>query len=186
MLPTSEVFHTSLLREYAAQSQLVTTDSKESSVAAKTFWSLPGFGAGARVETSLGPLPIEVLRRRDAVKTRHGRILEVHHVDAIRLDRRFLLTHPDAQPIEFKKNALAQAYPNDTVLMSGAQKISPPEGQDQPPGTVASDYVDQGKAERKLHGYFTYYVFHCGEPCTVNINGLWVDLDPDSLEPPDI
>ena len=184
MLPNSEVFHTSSLREYAAQGQLVTTHSKEASVTPERSWSLPGFGAGARVETSIGPLPIEALRRRDTVKTREGRTMQVHHVDAIRLDRRFLLTHPDAQPVELQKNALAPGCPSDTILLSGAQKMSRGAGRGQPPVMDAADCIELGKAERRLHGYFTYYLFHCGEPCTVNINGLWVHLDPESLEPP--
>lgn len=147
-------------------------------------WSLPGFGTGARVSTAFGYVPVEVLRLRDPVKTRDGRFLAVKHVDTIRLDRRFLLTHPDAQPIEIPKNALAMNVPNQTILVSGKQRLFPPRHYDQRSGTLALDFVGIGRVQRKFHGYFTYYVFHCGEPCTASIDGLWVDLDPAHLRAP--
>jgi hypothetical protein len=159
------------------QSEPVTTKTKKS-------WSLPGFGAGARVTTAFGYVPVEALRRRDPIKTRDGRFLEVKHIDRIQLDRRFLLTHPEAQPIAIPKNGLAAAMPSQTVLMSGGVKIQLPGRFDQVSGKLAADYVGLGKVERQLHGYFTYYVFHCGEPCTASVGGLWVDLDPDSLPRP--
>ncbi|WP_439154624.1 Hint domain-containing protein [Yoonia sp.] len=147
-------------------------------------WSLPGFGAGARVSTGFGTVPVEALRIRDPVKTRDGRFLVVKHVDTIRLDRRFLLNHPDAQPIEIPKNALALNVPNQTILVSGRQRFFLPGRYDQTPGTMAFDFVGIGRVQRKFHGYFTYYVFHCGEPCMASIDGLWVDLDPANLRGP--
>ncbi len=179
-----EVSDSNLLQRIAAQCASVPVKAEEPSIAPPKPWSLPGFGAGACVTTAFGFVPVEALRRRDPVKTRDGRFLEVQHVDTVRLDRRFLLTHPDAQPIAIAKNRLAANIPNQTILMSGCQKIRSPGQFDQVSGKMAADYVDLGRAERKCHGYFTYYVFHCGEPCIVNVNGLWVDLDPDSLETP--
>ncbi len=153
--------------------------------AKRPFWSLPGFGAGARVVTSFGKVPVEALRRRDPVKTRKGCFLKVQHVDTVRLDRRFLLAHPDAQPIAISQNGLAAAIPDQAILVSGCQKIRTPGQFDQAAGRLAVDYVGRGNVARKYYGYFTYYVFHCGEPCTINVNGLWVDLDPDILETPE-
>ena len=181
MTQNSQVFDSSLLQKVAAQCGSVATTSKKPSNGTKRPWSLSGFGAGARVTTAFGYVPVEALRRRDPVKTRDGRFLKVQHTDTVRLDRRFLLTHPDAQPIAIVKNGFATSVPNQTILMSGCQKIRPPGQFDQLPGKRAVDYVDLGRAEHKYHGYFTYYVFHCGEPCTVNLNGLWVDIDPDAL-----
>jgi len=181
MMQNMGVFESSLLQKSAAQSGSVAAISKEPSIKPEGIWSLPGFGAGARVATAFGYVPVEALRRRDPIKTRDGRFLRVEHVDTVRLDRRYLLTHPDAQPIEIRKNGLAPAIPSQTFLMSGTQKISPLGRFDQPSVKVAADYVKLGRAACKPHGYFTYYVFHCGEQCTVNINGLWIDLDPNSL-----
>jgi hypothetical protein len=144
-------------------------------------WSLPGFGAGARVTTAFGYVPVEALRLRDPIKTRDGRFLVVQHIDKVQLDRRFLLTHPEAQPIAIPKNGLAAAVPSQAILMSGSVRIQAPGRFYQAAGKLVTDYLGLGKVERKLHGYFTYYVFHCGAPCTVSIDGLWVDLDPASL-----
>ncbi|WP_267895722.1 Hint domain-containing protein [Loktanella sp. Alg231-35] len=147
-------------------------------------WSLPGFGTGAFVTTEFGGVPVEALRLHDRVKTRDGRFLVVKHVDTIRLDRRFLLSHPDAQPIEIPKDTFALNVPNQTFLMSGQQRFFLPGHCDQTSDTMAIDFVGIGKMQRKLHGYFTYHVFHCGERCKVSIDGLWVDLDPANLNRP--
>lgn len=169
------------MRRIAAHLGSTPVEEVEQSVRPNRPWSLPGFGAGARVVTAFGYVQVEALRLRDPVKTRDGRFLEVQHIDKVQLDRRFLLTHPDAQPIEIVKDRLAATIPNKTILLSGCQMIRPPGQFDQGPGKSAEDYVDLGRAERKFHGYFTYHVFHCGEPCVVDINGLWVDLDPKAL-----
>ncbi|SDZ20497.1 Hint domain-containing protein [Jannaschia faecimaris] len=182
MKQNSEVDEATLLQRVAAQCGSIASNPKESPVATKRTWSLPGFGPGARVTTAFGDVPVEALRRRDPIKTRDGRFLGVQHLDIVRLDRRYLLTHPDAQPIEIQKDGLAPKIPIRTILMSGAQKISPLGRFDQVSAEIAADYVELGRAERKLHGYFTYYVFHCGERCTVNIDGIWIDLDHDSIK----
>ncbi|MFT7146096.1 MAG: hypothetical protein ACJASZ_000970, partial [Yoonia sp.] len=174
MMRNSEVYDSSLLQKIAAQCGSTAAKSKEPPVVTKRSWSLPGFGAGARVATAFGNVPVEVLRRGDPIKTQDGRFLKVEHVDAVRFDRRYLLTHPEAQPIAIRKNGLAPAIPSQTILMSGCQKISPIGRFNQPTVKVAADYIELGRAERKPHGYFTYYVFHCGEQCAVNINGIWI------------
>ena len=179
-----DVQESSLLRKIAAQCGSVEAPPKKQPTVPEKTWSLPGFGAGALVATAFGHVPVVVLRRGDPVKTQDGRFLKVVHVGTVRLDRRYLLTHPEAQPIAIRKNGLAPAIPSQTVLMAGCQKISPHGRFNQVSADIAQDYIGLGKAERKPHGYFTYYVFHCGEQCTVNINGIWIDLDPDSLRTP--
>lgn len=169
------------LRQRLAQLQSAIEADEEPAVETDVPWSLPGFGPGARVATGFGPVPVEVLRLRDPVKTRDGRFLPVKHIDTIRLDRRFLLTHPDAQPVEIPKHGLAQNIPNRDVLMSGAQKIRLPGHLDQSVGKVAKDCAGLGRVQRKYQGYFNYHIFHCGEPCVVSIDGLWVDVDPRQL-----
>lgn len=144
-------------------------------------WSLPGFGAGARVMTSFGLVPVEALRRRDPVRTHSGQFPEVQYVDEIRLDRRFLLTHPEAQPVFIPRGGLGASAPNRHMLVSGQQKVRSPGRFDQAAGQAAVELIGRGGIARKSHGYFTYYVFHCGAPCTVNVDGLWVDLDPGGI-----
>ena len=185
MKQDSEDYDSSLLRKVAAQCGSIAASKKEPAIVTKRSWSLPGFGAGTRVATSFGYVPVEVLRHGDPIKTQDGRFLKVEHVDKVRLDRRYLLTHPEAQPIAIRKNGLAPEIPSQTILMSGSQRISPSGRYNQPTVKVAADYIELGRAERQPHGYFTYYVFHCGEHCAVNINGIWIELDPDSFTSPD-
>lgn len=149
------------------------------------LWSLPGFGAGASVLTAFGNLPVELLRRGDAIKTRDGDFLKVTHVDTVRLDRRYLLTHPEAQPIAIPKDGLDANVPNQTTLVSSRQKIRSLGQFGRASVKTASDYVGRSSIARKYHGYFTYHVFHCGVPCTVSVNGLWVDIEPATLETPE-
>ena len=177
-----EIFSSALLQSVAAKCKTNAVLAEKPSVATKKHsWFIPGFGAGARVATSFGHVPVEALRCRDEIRTREGCFLRIQHIDTIRLDRRFLLTHPDAQPIAIPKNGLAPDVPNQNILVSGSQKIGSPKQFDQISGRMASEYVGQTNIMRKNHGYFTYYVFHCGEPCTASVDGLWVDLDPDAL-----
>lgn len=149
------------------------------------LWSLPGFGAGASVLTAFGNLPVELLRRGDAIKTRDGAFLKIAHVDTVRLDRRFLLTHPEAQPIAIPKDGLDANIPNQATLVSSRQKIRSSGQFGRTPVQTASDYVGRSNIARKYYGYFTYHIFHCGVPCTVSVNGLWVDIEPATLETPE-
>lgn len=141
---------------------------------------IAGFGAGARVQTSFGHVPVEALRRRDPIRTSTGRFLKAQFVDEIRLDRRFLLTHPETQPIAIPKDAFGASCPSQNICVSGGQKLRIPGRFDQAEGKAAEDLIGQMRIVSDLKGYFTYYVFHCGEPCTVCIDGLWVDIEPRS------
>jgi hypothetical protein len=146
-------------------------------------WSIPGFGAGARIHTSFGLVPVEALRRGDPVKTSDDQFLKVQYVDQLRLDRRFLLNHPEAQPVTIPKGAYGVTSPNQSIRLSGAQVVKLPSRFDQGRGKAAHDLIGQRHISRDLSGYFTYYVFHCGEPCTICIDGLWVEI---AVNNPDI
>ena len=145
-------------------------------------WNLPGFSTGARVMTSFGLVPVQALRRNDPVKTHCGKFVDVKHVDEIKLDRRFLLTHPEAQPVFLPRGCLGASSPNQNMLVSPAQKIRSPGRFDKSAGQPSEEFIGRGGVARKTHGYFTYYVFHCGGPYTVNVDGVWVDLDPGTLK----
>lgn len=141
-------------------------------------WTMPGFGPGARVETSFGHVPIEALRRRDPVRTKSGRFVKVQSVEAFKLDRRFLLNHPQAQPVTIPKNAFGAGCPDIDVLVSGAQTMMLPFRYDERDGSSAESLIGQRNVLRKFTGYFTYYVIDCGEPCTAHISGLWANIMP--------
>lgn len=137
-------------------------------------WDFEGFGPKARILTSFGYVPMEALRRRDPIKTFDGRFLEVELVDEIRLDRRYLIDHPEAQPIRLPKNSVGGAGPNTDLYVSGAQKLRSTDRTNE--SVIAEDMIGRAGIMRKSHGYFTYYRFHCGEPCTVQIDGLWCEI----------
>jgi len=176
-----DVALTSMLQRIAAQTKPIAAASnvKEKSVD-EQVWSIPGFGAGARVQTSFGLVPVEALRIGDPIKTSTGNFLRAEYVDEIRLDRRFLLTHPESQPITIPKDAFGASCPSRNISVSGAQEVRLPGNFDQMQGTTAVSLIGQRRICRDLSGYFNYYVFHCGEPCTVCIDGLWVNIKPSS------
>lgn len=172
---------TSMLQRIAAQTQSTAKEIEtDEPTADEQVWSIPGFGAGARVQTSFGLVPVEALRRGDSLKTSTGDFLKVQYVDEIRLERRFLLTHPDAQPIKIPKDAFGPSHPNRDLVVSGAQEIRMPGRFDQSQGKAAVELLGQRSIARNPSGYFTYYVFHCGEPCGVCIDGLWAHIEPNS------
>ena len=138
-------------------------------------WTLPGFFGKSRVVTSFGKLPIEALRRRDPVKTITGAYLEVQWVDKVQLDEDFLEHHPEAHPIFIPQNALGAAQPELNLLVSPAQKLKEPGRVGDNTLKPASSLVNRTKATRLPHAGFTYYVFHCGQPAVVNVDGLWFE-----------
>ncbi len=141
-------------------------------------WSLPGFGAKSRVLTAFGSVPLEALRRRDPVRTFDGRFLEVDYVDEIRFDRRFLINHPEAQPILVPRGALGGGMPETDLFVSEAQKLRVMDRMTAGTGIPAGEMIGRSGIMRKSHGYFTYYTFHCSEPCFVNIDGAWCHIAP--------
>lgn len=141
-------------------------------------WSLSGFSAKSRVLTSFGYVPMEALRRRDPVKTFDGRFLEVEFVDEIKLDRRYLIDHPEAQPILLPRHSLGASRPTTEMFVSGAQRLKINDRVHNDQGVLAEEMIGRAGIMRKSHGYFTYYRFHCGEPCTVHVDGIWCEIDP--------
>lgn len=171
--------HANMLQRIAAKTKAIPEESHwKKEPVAEQVWSIPGFGTGARVQTSFGLVPVELLRVGDPLKTKAGHFLKVAYVDKIRLDRRFLLTHPEAQPITIPKDAFGAGSPCKNMCLSGAQEIVQPDRFDQKMGTRASSFVGQRRIARNLSGYFDYFVFHCIEPCTVCVNGIWASIKP--------
>ena len=142
------------------------------------LWNFSGIGPKSRILTSFGHVPMEALRRRDPVRTFEGRYLEVEHVDEIRLDRRFLIMHPEAQPIMIPRHSLGAGAPSVDMFVSGSQKMRMTDRANRVRGVKAEEMIGRAGIMRKSHGYFTYYTFHCGEPCTVQIDGVWCHVGP--------
>lgn len=142
-------------------------------------WSLPGFFGKSKIQTSFGNLPIEALRRRDQLKTITGSYVEVEWVDQIKLDMEFLEQHPEAQPIYIPKNSFGATLPNQNMLLSPAQtlKTTGPIGDDDLQFAMA--LTSRPHISRMPHTGFTYYLFHCGAPAVVNVDGLWVGTSPE-------
>ena len=141
-------------------------------------WTLPGFSGNARVTTSFGDLPIEALRLRDPVKTRSGKFLEVQWIDKVQLDEQFLSLHPEANPILIPHSAFGRMTPSNDVLVSPAQVLQLPRQASDMKATPAHSLVWRRNVERKPRRGFTYYLFHCGEPATVSVEGLWFEVVP--------
>jgi len=153
----------------------------EESAVEKT-WGFTGFGPKSRVLTSFGYVPMEALRRRDPIKTFEGRFLEVQYVDEVRLDRRYLIDHPEAQPILLPRHSLSATAPAVEMFVSGAQRLRSVDRTSNNLAVKAEDMIGRSGIMRKSHGYFTYYHFHCGEPCTVQIDGVWCEIASPSAE----
>lgn len=150
----------------------------EVAAAPQKQWILPGFSGKSKVQTSFGNLPIEALRRRDQIRTIAGSYLEVEWVDRLRLDVGFLEKHPEAQPIYIPQNAFGSAMPCQNMLVSPAQAIKP-SGQIGNDGVhSALDLTARPNITRMPHAGFTYYLFHCGVPAIINVDGIWVRTSP--------
>jgi len=99
------------------------------------------------------PAPKPVAKPAPTVRTSDGRFLKVQVVDEIRLDRRFLLTHPEAQPVTIPRDVFAPHSPNRDVRLSGAQVIKTPGRMDQADGKTAHDLIGQRRIRREQTGY---------------------------------
>jgi hypothetical protein len=142
------------------------------------IWDLPGFSGKSRVATSFGHLPIEGLRLRDPLRTISGKYLKVQWIDKIHLDPDFLSRHPEALPVKISKASLGQMTPNRDVLVSPEQVLRLPRHIGQMRDRTAHSIVGHGRVLYRPSGDFTYYLFHCGEPTSVSIDGLWFEISP--------
>lgn len=142
-------------------------------------WALPGFAGKSRVTTSFGNLPIEALRLRDPVKTSSGEFLEVKWIDKLQLDAKFMSLHPEANPILIPRGSFGRMSPDCDVMVSPAQQLRMPRHSSDMSATSAQSIVGRGQVARKPQNGFTYYLFHCGEPASVSIEGLWFDVTPE-------
>jgi len=149
------------------------------SAAHQKDWSMPGFGTGTCIETSFGDVPVELLRRGDPVRTLDGQFLEVAFVDTVQFDRRYLLTHPQAQPVELPIDALGRDRPSKTTLLSGGQLVVKGENGRNNLTVACAELISSRSARRVAYGYFSYHIFHFGVRCAVFANGICVEVEPE-------
>jgi Hint domain len=149
-------------------------------VAAKTpeFWTIPGLCWNARVTTSFGDLPIQALRLRDQVRTSNGAFAQVAFVDKIQLEDDFLKGYPDAQPVMIQAGAMGRGRPKQEIRLSPHQRVGLSESGISPDFRMARDLMGRPGVMRRPENGLTYYLFHCGTPVTVMIEGVWVSVAP--------
>ena len=141
-------------------------------------WRLPGFGWNARVTTSFGEMPVQGVRLRDPLRSPKGDLHAVTWIDQVHLDEDFLHFYPDAQPIMIRAGSLGPGRPKSDLTVSPNQKInvSPtPFGQDL---RAARDLTGRPGVMRAASTGMTYYLFHCGQPATVIVEGLAIPVHP--------
>ncbi len=150
----------------------------ETPVRATEFWTIPGFCWNARVATAFGDLPIQALRLRDPLRTASGAFAPVAFIDRIQLDEEFLQGYPDAQPVQIQADALGRNRPKQEIRLSPHQRIGMSESAMRPDFRMARDLSGRPGVMRRPETGLTYFVFHCGQPATVMVEGIWVSVAP--------
>jgi Hint domain len=143
-----------------------------------TFWTLPGFCWNARVTTSFGELPIQALRLRDPVRTSTGAFLPVEWIDKVQLDEGFLQGYPDAHPVLIQPGSVGRGRPASAMMVSPHQRIGMGETALAPDFRMARDLTGRPGVMRRAETNLTYYMFHCGRPVSVMMEGIWVSVAP--------
>ena len=174
MLSEEQILRNVSLRIPAAEK----TQQRERPPRATAKWTIMGFGAKSKVLTIFGHLPIEALRRNDPLKTECGKFSKVMWVDAIKLDPGFLSANPQAQPILIPAGAIGHSKPAADMLVSPAQMVQSSGLNGRKSFVSAASLAGPGGISKKPHSCFTYYLFGCGEECSVFVDGLWCRIFP--------
>lgn len=151
--------------------------SEEEGESAEVDWNLPGFAGNLRVGTVFGDLPLQALRVRDEVRTASGAVARVQWIDRVHLDEDFLRKHPSAHPVRIRANAFGIGAPLQEMLISPKQDICP-DPHVFSRHVPAIDLCGQSRAHRVQTSGLTYYRFHCGNPVTIRVEGVWVRVAP--------
>lgn len=142
------------------------------------FWTLPGFCWDARVTTSFGDLPAQALRVRDPVRTASGGYLQVKWTDEIKLDEGFLAGFPDAHPVTITAGSLGAGLPRNDLTVSPHQRVAVGDGAFRTEFRMARDLTGRPGILRRPQLPLRYFLFHCGEPTQVMVEGVWVTVAP--------
>jgi len=141
-------------------------------VAGAQEWKLPGFAPEARVLTTIGELPIKLLRRNDEIVTPSGQPCAIEWIDRVGLDPGFLRVVPGAAPVVLRAGALGADLPERDLWMSRQQMV------------VKDGRIEDQQAAHEIceeaaweEGAITYTMFHCGRPVLARVDGLWCRVD---------
>lgn len=168
-----------ILKNVAAKAQSTSSSTKRNRPRAIPFhWYLPGFGGKSKVQTSLGQMPIEMLRRNDPVKVKSGTFLKVSWIDSICLDHEFLASNPQAQPILVPAGSLGQGKPLADMLVSPAQSIEASAHIGVSALKPASELIGRCRISTKPQTAFTYFLFGCEAVNSVCVDGVWCRTSP--------
>ncbi len=141
-------------------------------------WTLPGLCWNTRVTTSFGALPVQVLRKYDPLRLADGTVARIAWVDKIQLDEDFLQAYPDAQPVLIRAGALGQGAPAQDILVSPHQKLDVRGPGFESDLRTARDLLGRPGVMRQPQTLMTYYLFHCGQPAKVSVEGLALHIAP--------
>jgi hypothetical protein len=144
----------------------------------REYWTLPGFCWNARVTTSFGDLPVQALRLRDPLRTSDGGFALVQWIDELKLEEGFLEGFPDAQPIMIGQGALGLDRPKTSIAVSPHQRLAVGDARFSPDLRMARDLLDRPGVMRRPEGMVRYFVFHCGKPVNVMVEGVCVHVAP--------
>jgi hypothetical protein len=136
-------------------------------------WTLPGFGPMTRISTSFGDVHAQVLRERDMVRTASGNLKPVLWVDRVKLDQGFMRKAPNATAILIRAGALGNGLPKADVIVSPEQEISFGRQGLTSDFHKAKSLLGRPGVVRKPEEIMTYTRFHCGEPVSVKVEGIW-------------
>lgn len=141
-------------------------------------WTLPGLCWNARVTTSFGDMPVQGLRRNDPVRTATGVFARVTATDQMHLDEEFLAHCPDAAPVTISAGTFGPGRPRQDIMVSPHQLVATSPNPAAPEYRLARDLLGRPGVMRKpCHG-LTYYLFHCGQPTDITVEGLVVPTAP--------
>jgi len=145
---------------------------------AATEWTLPGLCWNARVATSFGDMPVQGLRRNDPVRTATGVYAPVVATDQMHLDEDFLARCPDAAPITIAAGTFGPGRPKQDLQVSPHQMVATSANPAAPEFRLARDLLGRPGVLRKPSYGLTYYLFHCGRPTEISVEGLAIPTAP--------
>lgn len=137
-------------------------------------WDLPGVLGTARVATSFGLVPAQLVRVGDSVRTRTGGFERVQRIAQLKIDEDFLTDRPDAAPVIIRSNALAAGAPHHDLGLSPGQIVSVGPNRFEDRLVRAAEVSRQrGRIDRSL-GSLVYVQLHLAREAQINCEGVWV------------
>ena len=155
----------------------VPADAPGEAGGAEPAWNLPGVCARARLQTSFGTVPTNLIRKGDPVRVDGGTYRPVRAVREYRFDADFLAQRPEALPVALRSASADAVDPAALVLLSPAQRLLVGGS----PGDAACRLVcarDLGAAASppETEGEtLTYYRFLFEDTVALWVEGLWLE-----------